>query len=98
MTKTQLKAAKAELKRINDFIAKHELGAGGFEITENVVNTKAHGERYVFVKLDKDDLKLRKQLKGIRYGEQGRGKARWNREAMLWSIKASALDGTVFGS
>ncbi|KKN92471.1 hypothetical protein LCGC14_0209620 [marine sediment metagenome] len=97
MTKTELKAAHKELKKLNAVIA----AAGkdnGIVITENAKNTEAYGERYVFVSIPKDDLKLRKQLKAIRYGASSRGKARWCREDSLWSIKASALKGTVFGS
>ncbi len=97
MTKTELKAAKKQLKALNAIIA----AAGktnGIVITENAKNTEAYGERYVFVSIPKEALELRKQLKAIRYGASKRGKARWIREDSLWSIKADALEGTVFGS
>jgi hypothetical protein len=97
MTKTELKTAKKQLKALNKIIA----AAGqdnGIVITENVKNTEAWGERYVFVSIPKEALELRKQLKAIRYGASNRGKARWDSDTALWSIKAAALEGTVFGS
>ncbi len=98
-TKAQLKAAHKELKRLNAFIAKHGTATPGeFAITENTKNTEAFGERYVFIALDKENSEMRKLLKAIRYGAQGRGKARFIKAKNLWSIKASALEGTVFGS
>ena len=95
----EIKAMKAELKRLNAFIKTHEAPkAEGFEMTENSVNTEKYGERYVFIKLAKENTELRKKLKSIRYGASGRGKARWMKDLGLWSIKAEALKGTVFGS
>ena len=97
MTQAKLKAAKAELKRLNKFIEKHEgPKSQGYTITENKANTEEYGERYVFVKIAKDDLESRKALKAIRYGKMNRGKARWNKDAVAWSIVASALEGTRF--
>ena len=98
MTKTKtLKQMKAELKVLEAIIASSGKAAG-VTITENTVNTKAFGERYVYVQIPKDALELRKQLKAIRYGAQKRGKARYIKDIASWSIKASALEGTVFGS
>ena len=99
MTKKEVREAKAQLKRLNALIAKAEgQSPQGFKITENVQNTEAFGDRYVFIELGRDDLELRKTLKSIRYGATGRGKARWMKDLGLWSIKAEALNGTVFGS
>jgi hypothetical protein len=100
MTQKEYKAMKAELARLNAFIAKHEVSKGSneFSITENKAHTEKYGVRYVFVKIAKDSVELRKQLKAIRYGATGRGKARFDRNGALWSIQADALKGTIFGS
>lgn len=103
MPKKQLtaKEMRAELKRLNAFIKANDVStvsSGSYRITENVVNTKEYGERYVFVHIEKEDTKSRKAIKAIRYGAKGRGKARWNQEAVGWSILAEALKGTQFAA
>ncbi len=94
----ELKEMKATLKRLNNFIAKNTPATTGVKMTENTVNTKLFGNRYVFIEIDKADLELRKRLKAIRYGAQKRGKARWIKEASAWSILYSAIEGTEFAS
>jgi hypothetical protein len=92
-----LKEMKAELKRLNKFIEDHEEARDtGFTVYPNVVNTEKFGTEYSYVKLPKDALELRKQLKAIRYGKTGRGKARWMKDEGAWSIVTSALVGTKF--
>jgi len=97
MTNAELNTMKSELARLTKFIEANDIGSSAdYKITENTVNTEAHGVRYVFVEIRKIDLELRKQIKAIRYGKTGRGKARWNKDAGAWSILASALEGTGF--
>jgi len=100
MTKAQLKAAKAELKRLNDFIAKAE-GLGnpeGIEVYRNDLNSDSFGVEYSFVKIAKDATELRKQLKAIRWGKAGKGKARWNSTEGAWSCLTEGISGTKFSA
>jgi hypothetical protein len=97
MTKSELKKAKAELKRLNDFIAKHSKAVDPeIVVYVNAKNTEAYGADYRYVKIPKDATALRAELKAIRYGAKLRGKARWDRNEGAWSILADGLKGTKF--
>lgn len=96
MTKTEMRKAKAELKRLNALIAKAEGPKDQITVYRNVKNSEAFGTEYSYVKIPKDATELRAQLKALRWGDQKRGKARWDRNEVAWSVLASALKGTVF--
>ncbi|KKN92469.1 hypothetical protein LCGC14_0209600 [marine sediment metagenome] len=97
MTKTELRKAKADLKRLNAFIAKHEIAEGNTEIEVYVNAKNAEFGDYSFVKIPKTSTELRKQIKALRWGRFAHGKARWNKDEVAWSVLTSALEGTVFG-
>jgi hypothetical protein len=98
MNKATLKEMKAELARLNKFIADHEGEGSPKEITtyRNDLNSDSFGIEYSFVKIPKDAVELRKQLKAIRYGKTLRGKARWSKDEGAWSILTEAIQGPKF--
>lgn len=65
-------------------------------VTLDRERTEKYGVAYARVKIAREDSMHREALKAIRYGAQGKGKARWHQSTKDWTIAASALKGTVF--
>ena len=97
MTKAELNKAKAELKRLNDFIAKHEAKPSAkLKLTRRP--DPVHGDKgYVLVEPQFDNpvfnAMFRKGPERMTWGANGRGRPRWIKEIQMYRVLEAAIKG-----
>ena len=113
-TAKELKAMKAELKRLNKFITEQgddnesTSGFGRVIGFPNEKNTKEYGTEYTYCEfVDANDAPLGsprgneeaeavlKQLKGVRWGKNKRGKPRFDKAVKAWSMQTEHVPSFV---
>jgi hypothetical protein len=96
MTKAQkeLKEMKAELKRLNAFIKKNDPGSA--ELKLKLRDDPEYGDKgYVLVEPQFDNVDFcamfRKGPKRLKWGANGKGKPRWQKDLQAYRVLKSAL-------
>ena len=104
----ELKALKAEKRRLEGNDEPSTGTFGGIVARDNVENTEKYDARYTFLHFVGNDGAKLTQVRGnedaeealalvkaITYGAQGKGGARWNKAAKAWSLMECEIPGNV---